>query len=346
MNSVKSEILGFFENADMRFYINNIFDTLSPQVINDIICGAPISLERKLELLSKLSEDNQVFKDSAKSIQIALSLLESSENEFFIVSDQYFDEEEKYDTEIFTRIFMTHPFKSFEKAQEYFTPCYISKDSEPSEKEINSMYVLEKWRFLENGNSVKIMDYYISHQGDILFYSLHYDAIPEKAKTKDIIFLGENENTCSESQDLNLPIPFKVGDIITANCTPFARKRDALILEIGDNMSCCSVQCLYVDAYNNIHVGALKHNWIFEEYEENPLLSSLYRLALAKDISKKNKPLKKLAKFLKGSEERGKALKEYLSENHRYDCYNHDIGLKYKELKKSFLNKYFLTNKS
>jgi len=62
---------------------------------------------------------------------------------------------------------------------------------------------------------------------------------------------------------------------------------------------------------------------------------------LAKDVS--NKTLKKLARFLRGSEERGRALKEYLSDNHRYDCYNHDIGLKYKELKKNFLNKYFLS---
>jgi len=341
MNSVKSEILSFFECTDMRFYINDVFDTLSPQVINDIICGAPISLERKLALLNKLSEENQVFKDSAKSIQTALDMLATSENEFFIVSDQYFDREDTYDTEVFTRIYMTHPFKCFENAKEYFTPCYIRKDAQLSEHELNSMYVLEKWCFTKNGDAVKLIDYYISRHGDMLFYSLHYDTIPENLMTKDIMFLGENENTCSGSQDLNLPIPFRVGDIITVDCTPFARKRDALILEIGDNMSCCSVQCLYVDAYDNIHVGALKHNWIFEEYEENPLLSSLYRVALAKDVS--NKTLKKLARFLRGSEERGRALKEYLSDNHRYDCYNHDIGLKYKELKKNFLNKYFLS---
>ena len=45
--------------------------------------------------------------------------------------------------------------------------------------------------------------------------------------------------------DVNLPVPFHAGDIVTIDCRPFAPVSHAVILEVGDNCDCCCLQALY-----------------------------------------------------------------------------------------------------
>ncbi len=50
--------------------------------------------------------------------------------------------------------------------------------------------------------------------------------------------------------DLNLPVPFVPGDIISIDCRPYAKVKHAVILQLGDNHDCCSVQCASISSFN------------------------------------------------------------------------------------------------
>lgn len=45
---------------------------------------------------------------------------------------------------------------------------------------------------------------------------------------------------------LNLPVPFQPGDIVVADCLPYAVPRRVLILDVGDNCDCCCVLSLSI----------------------------------------------------------------------------------------------------
>lgn len=51
---MKNKILDLFQSDEMRSYLNENFDDLSSYQINSIVCGARISLEDKLSILSDL----------------------------------------------------------------------------------------------------------------------------------------------------------------------------------------------------------------------------------------------------------------------------------------------------
>lgn len=145
-------------------------------------------------------------------------------------------------------------------------------------------------------------------------------------------------DVCSDSEDLNIPMPFKVGDILTIDCRPFAALRKVLVIEIGDNRDCCSLQGLYIDNQGEIHIGAIKHNSVFRDYECIPKISSLYKAGISKDeLLERDKPLQIISEYLNGDEEKGKYLWEYVCKNDKF--LNHKTTLKFDKLKREFLDK-------
>ena len=81
------------------------------------------------------------------------------------------------------------------------------------------------------------------------------------------------------STDLNLPVPFKVGDVVTIDCRPFAPVRQVKITGIGDNHDCCSLQAEFYDNKEKEYkTGAVKHCFIFDN-GYRPNLSPLYRMS-------------------------------------------------------------------
>lgn len=77
--------------------------------------------------------------------------------------------------------------------------------------------------------------------------------------------------------DLNLPVPFQLGDIVLADCRPYARLRRVLILDVGDNIDCCCLRALYIGEDDQMFEGAFKHNdFLFNSDGFSPI-SGLYR---------------------------------------------------------------------
>ena len=127
--------------------------------------------------------------------------------------------------------------------------------------------------------------------------------------------LGKDEDrTFDDSQDLNLPVPFEVGDIITIDCRPFAPVKHGVILEKGDNWGCCSVQCAWITENGKIRIGALKHCTLFDD-KSFISVSPLYRAEVfAGELPQNEQPLKEISKFVYRDEEKGKKLWNYIFE--------------------------------
>ena len=111
-----------------------------------------------------------------------------------------------------------------------------------------------------------------------------------------------------------------------------------MIIGVGDNRDCCSLQGLYIDKQDEIHIGALKHNSIFCDYEYKPMISPLYKAEIAKDeLSERDKPLQIICEYLKGDEEKGKQLWEFVNANDTFSTYG--ATLKFDKLKSELLDK-------
>lgn len=79
--------------------------------------------------------------------------------------------------------------------------------------------------------------------------------------------------------NLNLPTPFQPGDIVLADCLPYAEPRLVLILDSGDNLDCCCLQVLYIGEGGRLFAGAFKHNAFLDDTENGGFswVSGLYR---------------------------------------------------------------------
>ena len=335
---MKDKILDLFQSEEMKTYIDENFEDLSSYQINSIICGARISLEGKLEFLNELKETDEIYENSYNAIKYALNHLVLNGNDIFILKGKGIDEEDLNDNKISPKIYECFPYINCEKVIEYIKESCCQLFEYNTFEELCDWFVLEKWTLSETGIYEKIIDYYISLKGDIWFYKFDYDYKKKYEKNPDKSQILKKLDVCSNSEDLNLPTPFKVGDILTIDCRPFAELRKVLVIEIGDNRDCCSLQGLYIDNQGEIHIGAIKHNSVFRDYEYIPKISSLYKAKISEDeLSEKDKPLQMISEYLNGDEEKGKALWEYVSKNDNF--HKCKSSLKFNKLKREFINK-------
>lgn len=81
------------------------------------------------------------------------------------------------------------------------------------------------------------------------------------------------------SQDLNLPIPYKPGEMIEIDCLPFYKKIPALIIWNDNDFDCCGCGVMYKED-SHYNLCALKHNHCCFY----PILSPIYRLKRWKGV--------------------------------------------------------------
>ena len=132
-----------------------------------------------------------------------------------------------------------------------------------------------------------------------------------------------------DSQDLNLPVPFEIGDIITIDCRPFVPVKHAVILEKGDNWGCCGVQCVWIAENGKIRTGALKHSTLFDD-KSFIRVSPLYRAEVFDgELPQMEQPLGEISKFAYRDEEKGRNFGKYMFESDK-----RRIGVDFKDIEK------------
>lgn len=279
-----------FESKEMAEYLIKHFGELSKYNILCMVCKAPIDISRKAEILSELSEDEDIDKEIAeelkeKDVDIsehehikqhiignsfrfnyeyalkAISHLEAKPGDVFSVQNLWYDEEwpKGYGEGDF------HISSSFENAMKYIDEEMKLEEWSWNDKDALSWYEIRKWSLTEDGDYKEIICY------ELIDNKLMFFTYSDRAEYV--------RNKFDPDCDLNLITPFSTGDILTVDCRPQKPKRNILILENVTNYDCCSLQGMFFDPGEKLYSAhAVKHGSIYRGFGV-PYISPLYRIS-------------------------------------------------------------------
>ena len=278
----------------MREYLKTA--TLSGWQTASLIMYAPVSLTIKAEELKAVLLDPEVRQDEdmIDECRIAITNVEkaveylNAEGVFTVKICEY-SETEHDSVGHFACV-----CGSIEDVQEY-----ISNDINNCEGGACSLrwYAADKWMKDHLGKYVLACSYIIFRDEVI------YGEIEAKVSGVD---LANIYNTYS-SRDLNLPVPFKAGDILEFDGFPFGPKSHVLILSVGDNIDHCCLQGLALNANNLWECGAVKHGMVSINY--NPKYSYLYSAKIFDgELDSREQILRNISDYISGDEDCGKML--------------------------------------
>jgi hypothetical protein len=265
-------------------------------MIAKMVVLAPFSLERKRELLLSLEEDGYVswFTDIADEIAQILQDMQLKPMEILMLKHCGCDESgQQYEDK-----YATAPFFSWEHLWKRVKEL-MAEDAENEDD--MTWFIVERWTPDEAGQLTETCDYEIL-DGEICHY-LAGDNERDKY---------ENYHEVIQSQ-VNLPVPFHAGDIVTIDCRPFAPVIHAVILTVGDNVDCCCLQSACRSKEGKWESGGVKHGYCFPNEFDYQLLdgvtSPLYRLSTYKgELSEDEKFLGLVSQYVNGDEDRGESL--------------------------------------
>ncbi|MBR5426824.1 MAG: hypothetical protein IK118_00635 [Clostridia bacterium] len=315
-----------FRSEKMAAYLED--HPVSKYTAIEIVLKAPVGLEEKAMLLDKIAltdksspdtsetpvnEEKQISaflrrkllierrtaKEHADAIRRALDALKLKPGEILCKREHWFDEdimEEKYGYGVL--------FQTMEAAADYMRREleYELDGEEPDDDVCPGWTELEKWAPGENGMMENPYTFY-------LFYDKIVYFTENRHLYDDLYRLPESRVYAGGDLDLNLPIPFQPGDIVTLDCRPFSPPKPVVLLEVGDD--CCGVQMLCRGVDGLWYTAALKHRcgWIDKHYMNHSILSPLYRLtSYSDDLAPEDEKLKKVSDCVGGNAQKGRAL--------------------------------------
>ncbi len=303
----------------MRDYLVSIVDDLQKRQIIELICGARAGIKDKIDSLLWLSEfetddekkDEKSAYNTAKIGKRFLDELVLRQGEIFLNVEYGYDDEKAEE-----KIWGAAPHFSVKSVMKYVNEEFEELNEQEKEDALY-WYRLEKYAPKNGDDELDWRCYYtVAPNGEIWY-------------ARD---LGKDEGRAfDDSQDLNLPVPFEIGDMITIDCRPFAPVKHGVILEKGDNWGCCSVQCAWITEKGKIRTGALKHSTLFDD-KSFIRVSPLYRAELfVGQLPQKEQPLKEISKFIYRNEEKGRNLWMHL-----FNTKKCDTEINFKTIKKYF----------
>ena len=269
----------------------------------DIILGAPIPLVQKRGLVESLYTPNSknVSEISTCLIEIdeALEALKLKDHEVFTLSECWYDEDYLEENNSSAELFL-----SFQAVMNRINKM-LEEDAEDLEEGEDYICWTEiiKWVRCFNGEMEAVYSYVFV--GNEIYYFKRIDEDRRKS------FLG-----LVSSMDLNLAVPFKVGDIVTLDCLPFAPVKQVIITEAQKYYDCCGVQILYQQKCETSEktewkIGSLKHGHGWNHYY--PMLSPLYRLSTFEgELPEEERLMKDVQQYVLKDEENGRKLWEFM----------------------------------
>ena len=288
----------------MRDYLKTV-DLASWQTVK-LIMYAPVSIYTKLDELGKVMTDAEERADAElieesrnaiKNIELAVEYL-SADGVFTIELNEY--NEEQHDSVGYFDCVLG----SMTEVQEY-----IRKDIKVCEVWPDELkwYGLEKWIKDDSGRYVSACSYIIFRDEII------YGMVDPEFSGMDYVNTYNTYSSC----DLNLPVPFKAGDILEFNGFPFGPKSHVLILRVGDNRDCCCLQGLALNNSGLWECGAVKHGMVSINY--SPKYSYLYSAAIYNgELPAEEKILQEISDYyIAGDENRGDELYERIWSGHK-----------------------------
>ncbi len=193
----------------------------------------------------------------------------------------------------------------------YHVLKYVNRE-EADKDSREGWYRVETWEPMDVGWKEKRYDFFIFDSKICWFEKL----FPEKQDHGNIYYMPESRRFSSGRLDLDLPTPYKTGDIVIIDCRPFGPPFHAMILESRDQWDSCFPNIVFQVPYTDKwRMTPLKHKRFFKHAEISsyePMLSPLYRIRKVQqeEMTEEDDRLLKLSSFLSGVESRAAAVWE------------------------------------
>ena len=129
--------------------------------------------------------------------------------------------------------------------------------------------VIEKWIAVNGGEKLHI-HWFLDDAGNVLYH----DFPSNDGRRVPVGIPGR----------LRFPVPFKPGDMVDTDCRPFAGERKVVVLENADTPASVdgnNVTCIFVNGHNNIDAGYFKSNDFLDDPEAT-YVSVMYRAVTCK----------------------------------------------------------------
>lgn len=279
--------------------------TLSETCVIDLILGAPIPLTQKRDLIESMYSPDSLKASEISScileIDEALKALKLKDGELFTLTECWYDDDSLGEKKSFAG-----PFLSFQTALNHINKM-IEEETEDLEEgeEYTCWTEITKWS--EWYNEMEAIYSYTFIGNEICYFR----RISENRRNSFDGYVN--------SIELNLPVPFKVGDLVTLNCLPFAPVKRAVIIEITNDYDCCGVRILYrqkheINGKDEWAAGALKHGHGWNSYY--PALSPLYRLSnFTGELLPEERLMTEVQQFVRQDPENGDKLEGFVHES-------------------------------
>ena len=287
---------------------------LTEEYIADIICSAPVPLYKKADILKDLigycgiTKKADYFIPYYDETKKALSALTLNKDEIFLLIGKTSEYGEETQFEAF-------PSRSFEKIRNYVNSGEYDKET------CDYWYELEKWRNVTDDD--KYDPYFDNDMIDDYVYTFVYGKLCYFTNMRDIGSRNSDEARIREKFSiyfsgisLNLPTPYKVGDIIEVATTPFAPKERVVVISNSPNKDCCHPCCLFFGK-ESLQVGALKHSHIYKKFVDKNI-SPLFNATIFKgELNDSEKVFKVVSDYVKDNPAKGSEIFTVLNGNRR-----------------------------
>ena len=275
-------------SAEMVKHIISYYDH-PEKLFCDIVCGAPVSLSEKLDIISDYLDLYPGEEEVSNAyIQIVAALNELRDEESFNNgTSMLYLFDEWYDTDVFIKkscsdgmyCSLDDALSYIEKEDSYELEDYAD-ENEIEEEWYNSWYRIELWKRNSEGHMEYKYEYYI-FDGIICWFN----KLEAELEDYGNIWYSRGEDRLYSESIFTLDhisTPYSTGDIVKIDCRPFGPKFYALILEDRDQFDSCFPTMLFKVPYTDQwRCRGLKHGMFYKDAETSfyyPQLSPVYRL--------------------------------------------------------------------
>lgn len=277
------DVSQFIDSQEMWEYLKTV--QLSERTCEELVCGSPKPLAEKLSWLEQQGSAR------AEKVRRALKGLELKPGEFLYLTEKWYDNDF-----IWWNQSSGVPFSSLDAAVRH-----IRQEMAEEEWDEDSLCWtrLEKWVPGEDGDYHNPYTYYLIRDEIVYFDNP----------------TGRLDPFCG-APDLDVPIPFKPGEIVYIDCTPFMPPKPVVLLEVN-NHDCCGVTCLFRGEDDGYwEVGSVKHSRCWSVLPHVfPAISPLYRLAsFCGELMEGEWVLEIVSDYIDGDMKKGQDLWENLNQ--------------------------------
>ena len=272
-------------SAEMREHLYT--HRLSCGTFHDLAVAAAVPLEVKEKYAS--TEDRL-------EIRRAIDALEAKPGELFYLFDAWYDDDIGGE-----QTYGNAPFTSIDKVLSSIRVEASFYDDGDSFYE-NCYYIVQKWALDENGDYSKQYTYWFVREVPMYFRNDSSEINRHLEPGRLRFSFGAH---C-----LGLPAPFKVGEIVTVDCTPFAPRVRGVVIENSDDPT-VGFPIIYRDPFTRVwRMCDLRQGLWLEGIvsDDKPMISPMLRLSRCDGKLRPGGVLSLVRDYLDGDEAKGHAL--------------------------------------